>query len=525
VAVSFLRLRVALLANATRIKNRQDAVQLWGFVLVALLAAGLTALSLLLRDDATFALGDFDSLASALVITAAILVSLFIPAHALSAAQFVQYPISPRRVSVLLPLSSLIEWSSLILILWVGFTMWLRSTDPIAGVIAASGGVIFIFTVKIASLVAAEVGAQLFSTPGSQMVRSFLGWLLLVSLVPLLVFLFTTNGIESYRNIITEVGSATEWSPLGAALSAAGTFSTAGLEPALMKLTIGFATLIALIVIWVFQVRFAFTHITRPGRTPLSKTGLGWFERFPATPIGVIAARSMTYWIRDPRYRLSLAIVPVVIVVTMLAMWIAGAPWTVIWVMPLAVTAFFLGWSIHNDVATDSSAIWMHVASDTSGKADRLGRIAPLVSGGIPLIIVGSTLSIALMGDWRPLPAVIGISSALLFVGLGVSSFSSAAWPYPTSRPGESLFVQPQFAGFGAGKAQTVTVILILLLAAPALTFGFLGIGLLNLPFQLISLALGVGIGLLVMALGVKLGAAAFDRNGPEFIALSQIFD
>jgi ABC-2 type transport system permease protein len=525
VAVSFIRLRIALLANATRVRTRSDAVRLWGFVLVVLLAGGLTALSLLLRDQPDFALADFDSLVSTFTIIIAIVLSLFTPAQVLSASQFVQFPISPARVSLWLPLSSLLSWSSFVLILWVGFTMWLRSTDPLAGTIATIGALLFIFTVKLAALVAAEAAAQLFSTPRSQIVRSFLGWLLLVSVVPLLAFLFTTNGLESYRNTITEIGSATEWSPLGAALSAADSFTSDGLTAALLKLAVGALTLAGLSVLWVFQVRYAFTHIGRPGRTPLSKSGLGWFERFPATRIGVIGARSLTYWIRDPRYRLSFVVVPVVVVVSMLAMWIAGAPWTITWVMPLAVVAFFLGWSIHNDVATDSSAIWMHVASNTPGDADRLGRIAPILGAGIPLIILGSTLSITLMADWRPLPAVIGISSALLFSGLAVSSYASAAWPYPTSRPGESLFVQPQFAGFGAGKSQTVTVLLTLLLAAPAVTFGFIGIGLENLPLQLISLALGVGVGALTIAAGVKFGAQAFDRNGPEYIALSQVFD
>ena len=40
--------------------------------------------------------------------------------------------------------------------------------------------------------------------------------------------------------------------------------------------------------------------------------GLGWFALTPSTPAGGIAARSLIYWLRDPRYIVNLAIVPVV---------------------------------------------------------------------------------------------------------------------------------------------------------------------------------------------------------------------
>ena len=46
--------------------------------------------------------------------------------------------------------------------------------------------------------------------------------------------------------------------------------------------------------------------------------------------------------------------------------------------------ACFLGWSLHNDVAYDRTAIWLHVASGVRGVADRVGRLVPVLIVGIP---------------------------------------------------------------------------------------------------------------------------------------------
>lgn len=533
--VPFFRLRLTLFKNAARIRTRQDALRLWGFVALVLVAAALTWLPIwlsLTANEGEFSLADVDSVISTSILIAAFLVPFFGSTRVLDAGHFKLFPLAPHRVSRLIIASSTLTWLSVLLIVWLIAHITLRSvaafaTGDRAGAAVATtlliiGAVLFWCTVQLVAHLSAQMSRVLFSTPRRQLIRSLLGWLLLISAAPLVVFLFTTGGVDGLRQSITEIGTVTEFTPLGAALSAADSHQ---LLPALIKIAIAIATAALLAFLWSAQVRYVYTHIDRPGQTPLSKTGLGWFERFPSTPTGVIAARSVTYWMHDPRYRLSFAVVPVVVVVSMLALWLAGAPATIIWVMPLAVISFFLGWSIHNDVASDSTAIWIHVASGTPGLADRIGRLAPVFLVGIPLIIVGSTLSITIMGDWRPLPAVVGISTALLLTSAGVSSLASARWPYPTTRPGESLFVQPQFAGFGAVRSQMISVLVTIALTLPALVTGFLGIGLENLWLQLASLVLGVAGGAMVLTYGIKLGAETYDQEGPELVALSQIFD
>ncbi len=79
-------------------------------------------------------------------------------------------------------------------------------------------------------------------------------------------------------------------------------------------LWVGGITVLVLLVLWFFAVRLVF-RATR--RIPVERRGgtPGWFRPLPSTPTGAIAARSFTYWIRDPRYRAVLGFLPFVPIV------------------------------------------------------------------------------------------------------------------------------------------------------------------------------------------------------------------
>ena len=524
-ALPFFRLRLTLLRNALRVHNRRDVFRIVGYAALIALAATSAWLSLWLRAVAEVPYWAFDSSAGFVILVSALLIPFFAASGMIDAKQVRQFPYSRAGLSVWLVLSSVVTWMALLLIAWLVSFVVLRAYDPITVLVSALGALLFLATVQVAANISTEVSRLVFTSPRRQLIKSILGWLVLLSLAPLLVFFVTIGGLDGVRTALVELGAATQWTPFGASLSAIDAFTAENFVAALGKLAVAAGSLAALGYVWFLLVSRATTHTTHPGHEVLENSGMGWFERFPPTMAGVISARSVVSWIRDTRYRLSIAIVPAVIVIAMFSLWVAGAPATIIWVMPLAVVSFFLGWSIHNDVATDSTAIWMHVAASVPGRADRIGRLAPIMLFGIPLIIVGSTLSVAIMGDFRPLPAVVGISLSLLLTGAGVSSFASARWPYPATRPGDSLFTQPQFEGYGAAKWQVLSVLTILLLSAPALITGFIGIGIENLPLQLASLVLGAVGGSIVLAFGIRWGAETIEEEGPELIALSQVFD
>jgi ABC-2 type transport system permease protein len=178
-----------------------------------------------------------------------------------------------------------------------------------------------------------------------------------------------------------------------------------------------------------------------------------------------------------------------------------------------------LSWAtLHNDVAYDSTAVWSHLAAQVRGVHDRVGRMLPVLAMGTPLVILGTFLTAWAQGDWLIAPAVLGVSTALLFGGIGVSSLISARFPYPATRPGDAPFQQPQVVGSTGGGTQAGSVLLILLVAAPAVTsmvFYLLGVA---GPWNWIALAAGLGAGLIVFAAGLRGGGATFDRRAPELL-------
>ncbi len=524
-AVSFFRLRLALARNSAKVRTRVDVFRLWGYVLAWLVAAALALLPLWLGADRKFAIADFDATLASFGLGITAISVFFAPGRVLDAAQFRQFSFTPVHLVKNLLVSSLISWTSLLIFAWGVAYVVLRSRDVLSALIASLALLLFWFTLLCVAQLAAQLSQMAFTSPRSQQLRQLLGWIIAISAAPLSIFLFTSGGIVGARAVLTEMGGALEWSPLGSTLSATDTFVSSGALLGSTKLVVSAVFLVALTWLNIFLVRRVLRTTPKPALTPIQDVNLGWFTRFTSTKTGVISARSVIYWMRDPRYRLSFAIVPVVVLLVLLATWVSGAPATVIWATPLAIICFFLGWSLHNDVAVDSTAIWLHVAAGTRGIDDRRGRAIPVLFAGIPVIIIGATLSVALMGDWRPLPAVIGMSASLLLTGVGVASYASARWPYPTTRPGDTLFIQPQFSGFSPVRSQAASVLITVGLSLPALVLGFAGIGLASLPLQLASLVIGVVGGLAVLHYGFTLGAAAYDADGADLVALSQIFD
>ena len=101
-----------------------------------------------------------------------------------------------------------------------------------------------------------------------------------------------------------------------------------------------------------------------------------WVDRlYPATPAGGVAARSLRYWRRDPRYLAGIAgfmVAPVIIIVTQvtnpdgLPELAAFAP---------ALIGWLVGVSVAQDLSYDGSAFWLHVSSGLRGADDRAGRV------------------------------------------------------------------------------------------------------------------------------------------------------
>lgn len=318
-----------------------------------------------------------------------------------------------------------------------------------------------------------------------------------------------------------QIADALQWTPLGA-LWAAPTFSIfrhSELGP--QALVVGAVTGFALLLMWFFAVRLVFRPtrripVERRGGTP------GWFRRLPSTPSGAIAARSFTYWIRDPRYRAVLGFLPFVPIVILLATYVGGFPFPLASLLPLPFMIVLVAVSTtHNDVAYDSTAVWTHVAAQTRGMDDRVGRILPPLALGAILILLGTPLTALGYGDADIVPVVLGVTGALLLGGLGVASGISAQLPYAAPRPGDPAFQQPQVQGSSGSGAQVLALLATLVVGAPAIAAGVLWIVAPSVPWNWVSLLLGLLAGLVALLVGVRAGGAVFDRRGPELLAFT----
>jgi ABC-2 type transport system permease protein len=343
---------------------------------------------------------------------------------------------------------------------------------------------------------------------------------LLVVVVPVGVFFASLEWGGRVPPQLAEVVSMLALTPLGAAWAFPGRFAQGGMGSATPALLIALATVVVLALLWALVVRRMLSTTERP-ISVRERGGLGWFAVVPGTPGGAVAARSLVYWLRDRRYLVNVFVVPIAAALTAVPLLIAGVPPEIVALVPVPIMALFLGWLPHNDLAYDSTAVWMHIASGVRGISDRIGRLVPVLLIGMPLLAVMIPIAISLHGRWALLPAMVGVCAALFLCGLGLSSISSVVAPYAASRPGESPFQQPPRTGSGSAIAQGAVMLGALALSAPALWWGWLA---LDGDIDAATMALwgGLAIGILVLVVGIAIGSAVFERRGGRIMEFAE---
>jgi ABC-2 type transport system permease protein len=273
----------------------------------------------------------------------------------------------------------------------------------------------------------------------------------LVVVVPVGVFLASLEWQGAVPPQLLEAVDALALTPLGAAWALPGVVAVGG--DAWLPALVAVATIVVLALLWAWAVRRLLTTTERP-TTGRARGGLGWFGVAPGTPGGAVAARSLIYWFGDRRYVVNGLVIPFAAVITVVPLLIAGVPPELVALVPVPFAALFLGWLPHDDLAYDSTAVWMHIASGVRGVSDRVGRLVPVLLVGVPLLAVAIPVATTLHGRWAVLPALTGVCAALFLSGLGLSSISSVVAPYAVSRPGESPFQQPQRTSAAGAVAQ-----------------------------------------------------------------------
>ncbi|GAB3265610.1 transporter [Arthrobacter pigmenti] len=510
-----VRLKFQLLANSLR-RSKWQLVGviiggLYGLGLMTGVIAGLVALS--------FADAELARTVVVLGGSALILGWMVIPLVAggvdmtLDPARFVTFSVPMNKLLAGLMLAGLVGVPGFITLLASLATVGTWWRQPLSLVAALVCAVVAVFTCIVLSRLVTSATTSLAASRRFKDVSGIVAFIPLILLGPIIGSVAT--GLESAQSFLPELAVTLSWTPLGAVWAVPAELALGAYGPAVLKFLIAVATLAALA--WLWKVSMASALVT-PAHSAVSRKqagDLGFFSRFPATPTGAVAARALTYWIRDPRYGASLIMVPVLPV---LLLFIGNENGLGILNFLGPITAVLLAWSISADVSYDNTAFWTHVSTGVGGAADRAGRVIACMVFALPVSLLFVVVPLWINDDWALLPAILGLTFGVLFTGLGLSSVVSARYTYAVPAPGESPFKTPPGSGVRTVVVQLVGWLAMAALISPELVLALIAVLGGQQLFGWLALGCGLVLGVVFLLLGVRIGGKWYDRRAPELL-------
>ena len=512
-----LRLKLALLRNGLR----RSPWQLVGMAIAGLYALGvvstLVIVLVLLRNAGA------ETAHTAVVLggSAALIGWGVIPVVAsatdmtLDPSRFSTFAVPMRQLLTGLALGGLIGIPGVATTLVALATVVTWSRDVFSALAALVGACLGVMTCVVLAKVVTTATASLAASRRFKDISALAFMVPLVLLGPIVAGV--GRSVSASAGFLPEFARTLAWTPLGAPWALGGDVASGRPAEAVVKLLVAVAVLGLLAWCWKLLLERALVTPPYAGAGKRRGGRLGLFGVLPATPAGAVMARSLTYWIRDPRYSGSLVVIPLLPVVLAFQGTQTGSYGSLAFLAP--VSAFILAWSISADVSYDNTAFALHLAIGVRGVADRLGRALACMTFALPVVLVFAIGYAAFTRNWTGLPGQLGLSLGILFTGLGLSSVVSARYTVTVPLPGDSPFKKPpgnvgqtmavQFVGM------LVLMVLVLpeaaLLAAHAITG--------NVLFGWLNLAAGIVLGLALFLAGVRLGGTWLDARGPELLA------
>ncbi|ROQ39895.1 ABC-2 type transport system permease protein [Frondihabitans sp. PhB188] len=433
----------------------------------------------------------------------------------LSVARLRVFPIAPSRLVLALAVCGVLGIPGAVTLLAGVFTAatWWRSPGiALAAVVTAA---IAVLTCVCASRMIESLNAGLSSHRRYREISGILVLVPLLLLGPLITVL--TAGIRGAADALPKLADGLSWSPLGAAWSVPSDLALGHYGEAGLKFLIAVATLAVIVLIWRRTLATALVTTVQPETKTAEAGHIGLFGWFPASPTGAVAARSLTYWTRDPRYSRQLILIPIFPILLYVNSRTLDLPSLVTAAGP--VVAFLVSLSIFSDLSYDSTAFAAHLSARVTGRADRTGRVAAVAVFAVPVVAGITVGSAAVASSWAALPALLGLSLGILLSGLGLSSLSSSRIILPVPAPGDSPFAAKTGAGFTTSVTTFATWGILAALSLPeivlAVVAGVVGSALLGW----ITLVVGLGLGAVVLSAGIRLGGREIERSGPELLA------
>ena len=351
---------------------------------------------------------------------------------------------------------------------------------------------------------------------GSRRFREVTG---LIALLPVVllgpVLIQIGRSAATGADAIPGIVETTSWTPMGAIWAVPVDVSEGQWGRAFAHMAIALATLACLL--WAWHAALGRALVTPSSGGGSSRTfGLGIFARVPGRPVGAVAARCLTYWVRDTRYIGNLTILPVLPII----LYVIFNGSELILMFGLApIAAFLLGWSIAADIAMDNTAFWIHVAASVRGVTDRTGRALAAAIVGLPAITVLGTGTAWFTGRWDLLPAVAGLSLGIFLTSLGISSVVSASFISAVPRPGDGPFNKPQGSAMANLVVQGLGWMVLAVLIVPEAILTFLAVKSGDVGLGFLALAVALVLGSFCLWAGIYIGARIYDRTAPDLMA------
>ncbi len=425
-------------------------------------------------------------------------------------ARFAVFPVPRRTLLVGLGLAALVGVPGLattVVGLGTALVWWRVPAAALAGVLGGALGVAVcvVGSRALTTALAPVLSARRYRELAATVV------LLPVLLVPLARLSPGHPMLEA--RVLPGVARVLGWTPWGAPWAVGADVAAGRWGAGAAHLAVGLAGLAGAALGWDRALAATVARPPRVGTARVRWGGDGLFARFPSTPTGAVAARSLTYWARDPRYATTLVAAPLAGVALLTLT--GGGP------APLALgplAAFLLGWTVAAGISYDGTAFWAHLAAPLHGRQDRWGRAWAGAVVGAPLCVGLALASLAATGRWDATAPIVGLTLGVLATTLGVSSVASAWVVQPVAPPGASPLAAPQGSTTAGMATQAVGWLCLAVLVSPSLVLTVLAVSSRSPVLGAVAAVVGVALGGALLVAGVRVGGGVYDRRAPELM-------
>jgi ABC-2 type transport system permease protein len=445
----FVRLKLSLLRNGLRQSSGRAAAFVASAVVTVLLAALLLFGLIVLRGTA-----HADSL---LVLLTGLLtvgwafMPLFFPTgdETLDPSRLVMLPLRPRPLVGALLVASLVGVGPLFTLCVLLGSVLAVAHGP-AAVVAAVIAVPLVLAVclALARAVAAANIRLLTSRKGRDL--AVLSGLVVAVGAQLVNFgAQRLSGSGSLASLDPAAG-VVRWLPPASAIGAVASASEGAYGRAVLQLLLTAAAFGALLYAWqrsLVKLMTAPDGSTLAAAEPTRKeSSQGFGGLLPEGRTSTVMQRSLRYVWRDPKTKAAWVTSLVVGLIVPLFNALQGTGTIYL----ACFAAGMLGIQMYNQFGQDTSAFWMvalTISSTHDAYLELRARAFALLLITLPYATLVTTLTAALLGDWRGLPEALGLSFALLGAMLATGAVASARFPYSIPQGSGYKNVAPGQAG------------------------------------------------------------------------------